>query len=76
MGVMQMTMHHKDNGKNTVMLRSLNEIISYHLHGIDEEIGRCKDCLFDDRSWVVRYMLADTNKWLPGGARCLSRPIG
>ncbi|MDP5212292.1 hypothetical protein ORJ66_04455 [Pseudoalteromonas tunicata] len=53
------------------MLRSLNEIASFQLLGIDEEIGRCKDFLFDDQSWVIRDMLVDTNKWLPGGQKVL-----
>jgi hypothetical protein len=57
------------------MLRSLNEIIRFQLQGIDEEIGRCKYFLFDDKFWGVRYMVADTNKWLPGGRKILISPI-
>ena len=48
------------------MLRVINEIIGYTLLAEDGEIGRCHDFLFDDRSWVVRYMVAKTSKWLPG----------
>jgi hypothetical protein len=48
------------------MLRSVNEITGYILEASDGEIGRCKDFLFDDRLWTVRYMVADTGKWLPG----------
>jgi hypothetical protein len=33
---------------------------------MDGDIGRCHDFLFDDRDWVVRYMVAKTAKWLPG----------
>lgn len=47
------------------MLRSVNEIINYVLEAKDGEIGRCKDFLFDETNWVVRYMVADTGKWLP-----------
>lgn len=57
------------------MLRSLNELTGYQLQGIDDSIGRCKDFLFDDRRWVVRYMVADTHKWLPGGRKVLISPI-
>lgn len=57
------------------MLRSLNEIIHYQLKGIVDEIGHCKDFLFDDRSWVVRYMVVDTKKWLSGGRKVLISPI-
>ena len=48
------------------MLRSLNELKNYVLEAIDGEIGRCKDFLFDDAEWIIRYMVADTRKWLPG----------
>ena len=48
------------------MLRSTNEILNYVLLATDDELGRCKDFLFDDRFWTVRYMVADTRKWLPG----------
>jgi hypothetical protein len=48
------------------MLRSVKEIDDYTLLATDGEIGRCQDFLFDDRSWVVRYMVAKTAKWLPG----------
>lgn len=58
-----------------MMLRSLTEIKRFQLQGIDEEIGRCKDFLFDDKFWVIRYMVADTNKWLPGGRKVLISPI-
>lgn len=47
------------------MLRSINELRDYVLAAEDGEIGRCRDFLFDDRTWTVRYMVADTGKWLP-----------
>jgi hypothetical protein len=36
------------------------------LEAKDGEIGRCEDFLFDDLLWVIRYMVADTGRWLPG----------
>ena len=48
------------------MLRSAREINGYTLLASDGEIGTCNDFLFDDRDWVVRYMVANTRKWLPG----------
>ena len=48
------------------MLRSLKELYNYALQAEDGDIGRCKDFLFDDGRWTVRYMVADTGKWLPG----------
>lgn len=47
------------------MLRDLNALEGYVLKATDGEIGRCKDFLFDDERWTVRYMVADTGKWLP-----------
>lgn len=48
------------------MLRSANEISGYSLAAKDGEIGRCRDFFFDDEFWTVRFMVADTGKWLPG----------
>jgi stress response protein YsnF len=48
------------------MLRQITELRNYVLEAEDGELGRCKDFLFDSRSWTARYMVADTRKWLPG----------
>lgn len=48
------------------MLRSLKELRGYDLKARDGSIGRCADFLLDDETWTVRYMVADTRKWLPG----------
>ncbi len=56
------------------MLRSANELRGYVLQAQDGEIGRSKDFLFDDQSWTIRYMVADTSKWLPG-RKVLISPI-
>lgn len=56
------------------MLRSMKDLEGYVLEATDGEIGRCKDFLFDDRQWVVRYMVADTGRWLPG-KKVLVSPI-
>ncbi|RJR36022.1 MAG: PRC-barrel domain containing protein [Desulfobacteraceae bacterium] len=47
------------------MLRRVDELKNFVLDAADGEIGRCKDFLFDEE-WVIRYMVADTGKWLPG----------
>lgn len=56
------------------MLRSLNEVTGYTLAASDGELGRVADFLFDDRLWVVRYMVADTGGWL-SGHKVLVSPI-
>lgn len=48
------------------MIISTATLRGFTLHASDGELGRCKDFLFDDESWAVRYMVADTRKWLPG----------
>ncbi|MGD9330852.1 MAG: hypothetical protein PVJ53_06050 [Desulfobacterales bacterium] len=48
------------------MIRSLQAILNADLQATDGPIGRCSDFLFDDKHWTVRYMVADTGKWLPG----------
>jgi len=48
------------------MLRSILSLKGYTLAATDDTIGHCRDFLFDDRDWVVRYMVADTGGWLSG----------
>jgi hypothetical protein len=56
------------------MLRSVNDLRGYVLDAQDGEIGKCSDFLFDDKRWAVRYIVADTMKWLPG-RKVLISPI-
>ena len=44
------------------MLLSVNELTNYVLSAKDGEIGRCRDFLFDDEHWTIRYMVANTGK--------------
>lgn len=48
------------------MLRSAKEIMGYTLSAKDGKIGSSKDFLFDDKFWTVRYLVANTGKWLFG----------
>jgi hypothetical protein len=48
------------------MLRSIKQLYGNRLGALDGPIGHVKDFYFDDRSWVVRYLVADTGNWLPG----------
>ncbi|MBA4150584.1 MAG: PRC-barrel domain-containing protein [Verrucomicrobia bacterium] len=47
------------------MLRKAKTLKGFHLGAMDGEIGHVKDFYFDDASWKVRYIVADTGKWLP-----------
>lgn len=46
------------------MLRVISELEHYRIEAVDGSVGSCKDFLFDDEQWTVRYMVADTGKWL------------
>jgi sporulation protein YlmC with PRC-barrel domain len=54
------------------MLRSTKELYGNKLGTADEEIGHVKDFYFDDRSWVIRYVIVDTGSWLAGRLVLLS----
>lgn len=46
------------------MLRSIGELVGYTISATDGDIGQVDDFLFDDTSWIVRYLVADTGAWL------------
>jgi hypothetical protein len=49
------------------MLRSLYAMLDYHLDASDGVQGSVQDFLFDDESWVVHYLAAETPS--PSGRR-------
>ncbi len=46
------------------MVRSLNDLKGFSIAASDGTIGKVKDTYFDDREWVVRYLVVDTGGWL------------
>ncbi len=46
------------------MLRQAKDLTGYKLGARDGEIGKVKEFYFDDKSWAVRYLVADTGDWL------------
>jgi hypothetical protein len=48
-----------------VHLRSVNEVIGYHIHASDGRIGHVEDFLIEDPNWSIRYLVADTKNWWP-----------
>jgi uncharacterized protein YrrD len=48
------------------MLRSAKNLIGYSIHALDGDIGRVTDLYFDDKAWVIRYLVVDTGNWLSG----------
>lgn len=47
-------------------LRSLREVVGYHLQGTDGALGQILDFIVDDRTWALRYLVIDTSNWWPG----------
>ena len=47
-------------------LRSMQEVVGYHLHATDGSIGHLDDFLLDSTSWAIRYIVVDTRNWWPG----------
>jgi hypothetical protein len=48
------------------MINSVKHLYGEKLSAADGDIGQVKDFYFDDQSWVVRYLVADTGSWLSG----------
>ena len=48
------------------MLRNTSAIEGYAIVASDGQIGTVSDFLFDDASWLVRWLVVDTGKWLTG----------
>jgi len=46
------------------MLQSIKLLYGEKLGALDGEIGQVKDFYFDDQSWAVRYVVAETGTWL------------
>ena len=54
------------------MLTNLKTLHGCKLAASDGDIGHVKDFYFDDKAWVVRYMVADTGSWMSGREVLLS----
>jgi uncharacterized protein YrrD len=47
-------------------LRSSKEVRGYRLHARDGDIGELVDFVIHEEDWTIRYLAADTRRWLPG----------
>ncbi len=47
-------------------LRSTKEIIGYIIHAKDGELGHVDDFIIHEEDWLLRYLVVDTRKLLPG----------
>ncbi len=48
------------------MLHNIKELYGNRLAARDGDIGHVQDFYFDDKTWVIRYLVADTGSWLTG----------
>ncbi|MEO5957944.1 MAG: PRC-barrel domain-containing protein [Opitutaceae bacterium] len=54
------------------MLQNIKELLGAKLAAADGDIGKIEDFYFDDKSWAIRYLVADTGSWLSGRLVLLS----
>jgi hypothetical protein len=54
------------------MLLDIKLIYGKGLRALDGEIGHVQDFYFDDKTWAIRYVVADTGSWLAGRQVLLS----
>lgn len=47
-------------------LRSSREVCGYAIEAADGDIGHLEDFILDDEKFVLRYVIVDTQNWLPG----------
>jgi len=46
-------------------LRALSALIGYTVESEEGEIGHVDDLLIDDRTWAIRYLVVNAEKWCP-----------
>jgi len=54
------------------MLEDIKHLYGRKLGATDGDIGHIKDFYFDDKTWKLRYIVADTGSWLSGRQVLLS----
>jgi hypothetical protein len=48
------------------MIRSAKDMRKFEIVASDGRVGAVDDFYFDDERWAIRYVVADTGRWLPG----------
>jgi len=46
------------------MLRTLDDLLDAAVIAKDGEIGKVRNFLFDDRTWIIRYLVVEIGNWL------------
>ncbi len=47
-------------------LCSAQDVRHYHVRTVDGEVGHVEDFFVSEEDWIVRYLLVDSRRWLPG----------
>jgi hypothetical protein len=68
------SIHQFINEENT-MLVSLKELSGSTIKATDGDLGQTKDVYFDDRSLIIRFLVVDTQPWLPLSQKVVISPI-
>jgi uncharacterized protein YrrD len=56
------------------MVFSLRSMTGYPIRASDGDLGTVLDFYFDDATWIIRYMVAETGTWL-SGRKVLISPV-
>src|SRR5579862_1293341 len=48
------------------MQRSINKLIDSTISAKDGELGKVEEFYFDDKTWIIRYMVVKTGGWWDG----------
>ncbi len=58
--------HQSVGDPGDIHLRSTGEITGYGISALDGDLGHVEDFIFDDATWIIRYIVVDTRDWWPG----------
>jgi sporulation protein YlmC with PRC-barrel domain len=62
---------HRNDDPN---LRSCKEVMGYHIHASDGEIGHVQSLLIDEQTWSIRYLVVNTSNWFLGRTVLVAPP--
>jgi len=63
---------HMESEPGDPHLRGTDEVIGYHIHAIDGEIGEVEDFIINSETWAIDYLVVDTGSWFSGKKVILS----
>lgn len=65
---------YRESGSHDSHLHSTRSIIDLNIQASDDSVGHVEDFIIDDDNWSIRYLIADTRNWLPGGKKVILSP--